>query len=307
MNTNNNVYTVIYTTVVCVLVAAVLAFVSQLLKPMQQANEKAETISQILTAAQFGEKSEWEAKGNSAVLKFYTENISEAIIINRAGEKVSELDTESSEVYNVSKLKAQNYNIKDGSETALPVYIFKNGISVVPVYGAGLWGPVWGYIALQSDLQTIAGAYFDHESETPGLGGKIKDDPSFRAQFISKSIDFSDTKAFAIVKGGANGKANGVDAISGATMTGNGLEEAVNIWLGAYKAYLGAGSGMKCGGHCRAQKCGDACPHQYGDEACLQKHACDRQNAEGACAQKCGGCGHHKDAETAENVGQTAE
>ena len=108
------------------------------------------------------------------------------------------------------------------------------------MYGAGLWGPVWGYLALGSDLKTIAGAYFDHESETPGLGGKIKDDPSFRAQFKGKSIDFNDPKAaFSIVKGGAPaGKANAIDAISGATMTSKGLDEAINVWIEAYKSYL---------------------------------------------------------------------
>ena len=95
-------------------------------------------------------------------------------------------------------------------------------------------------MALNADRQTIAGAYFDHESETPGLGGKIKDDPSFRAQFEGKSIDFSDSKAaFSIVKGGAPaGKSNAIDAISGATMTSKGLDQAINTWLGAYKAYL---------------------------------------------------------------------
>jgi Na+-transporting NADH:ubiquinone oxidoreductase subunit C len=240
MNTNSNVYTVIYTTVVCVLVAAILALVSSSLKPKQDANEKAETISQILTAAQFGEKSEWQAKGNAAVLDFYRQNVAEAVLIDARGNKAGELSASDAAVYGKSELKAENYNIKDGKDMKLPVYIFKNGISVIPVYGAGLWGPVWGYIALESDLKTIAGAYFDHESETPGLGGKIKDDPAFRAQFKGKSVDFNDSKAaFSIVKGGAPaGKANAIDAISGATMTSKGLDEAINVWLKAYKAYL---------------------------------------------------------------------
>ena len=240
MNTNSNVYTVIYTTVVCVLVAAILALVSSSLKPKQDANEKAETISQILTAAQFGEKSEWQAKGNAAVLDFYKQNIAEAVLIDADGNKAGELSASDAAVYGKSELKAQNYSIKDGKDMKLPVYIFKNGVSVIPVYGAGLWGPVWGYIALQSDLQTIAGAYFDHESETPGLGGKIKDDPAFRGQFKGKTVDFNDSKAaFSIVKGGAPaGKANAIDAISGATMTSKGLDEAINVWLKAYKAYL---------------------------------------------------------------------
>lgn len=242
MNTNSNTYTVIYTTLVCVLVAAILAFVSQVFKPMQEANEKAETISQILTAAKFGEKSEWQAKGNTAVLDFYKDNIAEAILVNAAGEKVGDLDIASIEIKGVSDLKAQNYNVKDASklsEAVLPVYIFKNGISVIPIYGAGLWGPIWGYIALEQDLHTIIGAYFDHSSETPGLGGKIKDDPSFRAEFEGKAVDFSDAKPFRVVKGGApEGKVNAIDAISGATMTCNGLNDAIVSWLEAYKGYL---------------------------------------------------------------------
>ena len=161
MNTNSNVYTIVYTTVVCVLVAAILAFVSQSLKPMQVANEKAETISQILAAAQFEEQAD-----NNAILNFYKQNISEAILVNADGKKVGSLNTADAQVYSTADLKAQNYNIKDGSACSLPVYIFKNGISVIPVYGAGLWGPVWGYVAL--DGLNIVGAYFDHSGETPG-------------------------------------------------------------------------------------------------------------------------------------------
>ena len=87
MNTNSNVYTIVYTTVVCVLVAAILAFVSQSLKPMQVANEKAETISQILAAAQFEEQAD-----NNAILNFYKQNISEAILVNADGKKVGSLN-----------------------------------------------------------------------------------------------------------------------------------------------------------------------------------------------------------------------
>ncbi|MCQ2157514.1 MAG: FMN-binding protein [Bacteroidales bacterium] len=221
MNTNSNVYTVVYTTIVVVIVAAVLAFVSQTLKPKQEENEKAETISQILTAAQFGEKEHWQEIGNAATVKFFEENIEGDAAIT-----------------STSQLKALNYKIKDGSINAdeLPIYAFSNGISVIPVYGAGLWGPVWGYIALSEDLQTVVGAYFDHESETPGLGGKIKDDPSFRAQFAGKKVIYGEGDPFSIVKGGApEGTENAVDAITGATMTSKGLNAAIITWLNAYQ------------------------------------------------------------------------
>ena len=112
-------------------------------------------------------------------------------------------------------------------------------VSVVPVYGAGLWGPVWGYMAFDEDMKTIIGAYFDHESETPGLGAKIKDDPNFRAEFIGKIADFSSNVIFSIVKGGAAAdQSNAIDAITGATMTSKGLGDAINTWLKSYKPFF---------------------------------------------------------------------
>jgi len=189
---------------------------------MQAANEKAETISQILTAAQFGEKEHWQQIGNAATIKFFEENI--------------EGDAD---ITSTAQLKALNYKVKASEEAELPVYKFKNGITVIAVYGAGLWGPVWGYIALQPDLKTIAGAYFDHESETPGLGGKIKDDPSFRANFQGKTVEFAGEVPFSIIKGGVPaGKTNAVDAITGATMTSKGLSTAIENWLKAYAASI---------------------------------------------------------------------
>ena len=217
MNTNSNLYTVIYTAIIVTVVAAVLAFVSQSLKDKQEANEKAETISQMLTAGGFGSKAEFQALGNAKVL----------------------------EIFSRSQLKAQNYKVKDGEGYVIPVFKFKNGITVVPVYGAGLWGPIWGYIAFEADGKTIHGAYFDHESETAGLGAKIKDDPDFQAEFVGEQAFFGQSPVFAIVKGGApkeEGKSvvdNQVDAITGATMTSNGLDAAINTWLGAYAAYFG--------------------------------------------------------------------
>ena len=239
MNTNSNTYTVIYTTLVCVLVAAILAFVSQTLKPKQEANEKAETISQILTAAGFDEKAHWQEIGNAATIDFYRENLADAFVVNAKGETAGTLDKEKAVIYTPSELKVQNRNIKGGKDIEVPVYVFSNGVTVIPVYGAGLWGPVWGYLSFDESLDNIVGAYFDHESETPGLGGKIKDDPAFRAQFQGKTVDFADARPFDIVKGGAPaGKRNAIDAITGATMTSKGLGEAINNWLEAFKGYL---------------------------------------------------------------------
>ena len=107
------------------------------------------------------------------------------------------------------------------------------------MYGAGLWGPVWGYVALQRDGKTIAGVYFDHESETPGLGAKIKDEPAFREKFIGKTVEWSEAPAFRLEKNAeASGAANAVDAITGATMTSKGLNEALNVWFKAYEKHF---------------------------------------------------------------------
>lgn len=245
MNTNSNAYTIIYTTAIVVVVAAVLAFVSQSLKGKQEANEKADTISQMMTAAQFGSKADFQAKGNTAVLAEYAENIASAFTVNSKGQKVADFDL--GKVYSPSELKKLNYIIKgvqDG-EAELPVFIFKDNTTVVPVYGAGLWGAIWGYIAFEPDGKTIKGAYFDHESETAGLGSKIKDDVNFQNEFKNEYADFGAEKVFEIVKGGSPKEADGseiidnkIDAITGATMTSNGLSEAVSQWLKAYAPYF---------------------------------------------------------------------
>lgn len=277
MNTNGNAYTVIYTTIVVALVAAILAFVAMTLKPKQDANIKAETISQMLTAAQFYTKDECSAMGNDKVLEAYSQNIREAYTINLKGEKVRDLNTEVKSIELQDGLKAQNKNIKDGSDAAdLPVYVFnKDGksVTVVPVYGAGLWGPIWGYIALDEDLQTIVGAYFDHDSETPGLGAKIKDDPFFRAEFIGKKVNVASDPVFSVVKVGTSADENSsVDAITGATMTSKGLGEAIAFWLKAYAPFLSSAAPAKecCGGN--------------GGECDGSKPCCSESSEAGCCS-----------------------
>ena len=144
---------------------------------------------------------------------------------------------------------------------------------MVPIYGAGLWGPIWGYISFEADNATIGGAYFDHESETAGLGAKIKDDPSFQAQFAGEVADFNSTNVFDIVKGGAPKDAEGnsvvdnkIDAISGATMTSQGLDAAIDTWLAAYAKYFGGGAPKQhcCGGE--HEGCDGKCDHHNCEE-----------------------------------------
>lgn len=240
MNTNGNIYTVVYTTLIVVVVAGILAAAASFLKPAQQANIKAETISQMLQAAQF----ETEGLNNKEKLDKYAEEIDRAFVIDASGAKIRDLNISRDSIELIDNLKAQNYAIsgKNGIELGLPVYILKNGVSIIPCYGAGLWGPVWGYLAIEPDGVTIKGAYFDHESETAGLGSRIKDDPSFRAQFVGRRIAWGSEKQFAIVKGGApEGQDNAIDAITGATMTSKGLDAAINTWLAAYEPYFANG------------------------------------------------------------------
>lgn len=240
MNTNSNVYTVVYTTIVVVLVAAILAFVSQKLGPAQQDNAKAETLRQMMAAAKVESTDELYAKGNAEILSLYSNSIAEAFTIDLDGNRTGELATDKENIELMNGLKAANKAIKDGKCDNLPVYRFKGGISVIPVYGAGLWGPIWGYVAFEPDGTNIKGVYFDHESETPGLGAKIKDEPWFREKFSGKSVDFSGKPLFTLGKNAeADGKSNAVDAITGATMTSKGLNAALNVWFEAYSKYLG--------------------------------------------------------------------
>lgn len=244
MNTNNNVYTVIYTTVIVVVAAAILSVAAMALKPMQQANIKAETISQMLMAAGLTDTDALSRMSNDQILSMYSEKARAAFIIDAAGQKTGELNTEVSDIELQDNLKLENKNIASGNPS-LPVYVFdKDGeeINVIPVYGAGLWGPVWGYIAFNASCTEIVGAYFDHSSETPGLGAKIKDEAWFRDQFKGERVNFSKPDdSFDIVKGGAPAGVKDdsqVDAITGATMTCNGLEAALDTWFKAYMPFL---------------------------------------------------------------------
>ena len=225
MNTNSNTYTVIYSIILVVIVAAVLAFAAMFLKPTQEANVKKDTIGQILTAA---------AVQGDDILETYKTEIESAILVDIEGNKVGELDIESCEVYDNSALKRQIA----ADQKELPVYIFKNGTTVIPCYGAGLWGPIWGYIGFEGDLKTIKAVRFGHKGETPGLGAKIADEPSFAAAFAGKQVGQGEI-LFEVAKP-ANRQTvdNGVDAISGATITCQALGKTLNQWFGFYQNYL---------------------------------------------------------------------
>ena len=229
MNTNSNTYTVIYSIILVVVVAAVLAFAAMFLKPTQDANVKKDTIGQILTAATFA------GVEDAKILDTYKAEIESAILVNLEGEKVGDLNIEDCEVYGTSDLKRQIA----AEQKSLPVYIFKNGYTVVPCYGAGLWGPIWGYVGLEKDLKTIKAVCFGHKGETPGLGAKIADEPWFAESFVGKTIGDGEL-LFEVCKP-ANTQvdaSNHIDAISGATITSQALGVTLNQWFGFYRNYL---------------------------------------------------------------------
>ena len=229
MNTNSNTYTVIYSIILVVVVAAVLAFAATFLKSDQETNVKKDTICQILTAATFA------GVEDAAVIETYKAEIESAILVDINGEKVGDLKIEDCEVYGTSDLKKQI----SAEKKSLPVYIFKNGITVVPCYGAGLWGPIWGYVGLEKDLKTIKSVCFGHKGETPGLGAKIADEPWFAESFTGKTIGDGEI-LFEVCKP-ANTQVDAsshIDAISGATITSQALGFTLNQWFGFYKNYL---------------------------------------------------------------------
>ena len=111
-------------------------------------------------------------------------------------------------------------------EGDMPFYIIDNSITVIPMHGNGLWGPIWGYIGVAADGQTVVGAVFDHKSETPGLGGEITTD-SYQSQYKGKQL----------LKNGDDISLD-VDAIAGATRTSLGVEEMIERALKQYLPYL---------------------------------------------------------------------
>ena len=225
MNTNSNTYTVIYSIILVVIVAAVLAFAAMFLKPTQDANVKKDTIGQILTAA--------TVEGED-ILATYQQEIESAILVDMEGNKVGELNIADCQVYDNAELKRQIA----AEAKALPVYIFKNGITVVPCYGAGLWGPIWGYIGFEGDLNTIKAVRFGHKGETPGLGAKIADEPSFAESFKGQKVGTGEILFEVAKPANRQTKLNGVDAISGATITCQALGKTLNQWFGFYQNYF---------------------------------------------------------------------
>ena len=193
LNTNSNSYIIIYSAILVVIVAFLLAFVYQALKPMQDANVALDIKKQILYS------------------------------LNIRGLDGQEAENKYAEVVltEVEKDGVKYYGCKIDGQTK---YVF-------PLKGMGLWGGISAFVSVNDDLNTIYGAYFNHESETAGLGAEIKDSQAWQELFQGKKIfDENGNTAIAVVKKVEN-PASEVDCVTGATLTSNGVSDMLRDGL----------------------------------------------------------------------------
>ncbi|MEN6619366.1 MAG: NADH:ubiquinone reductase (Na(+)-transporting) subunit C [Rikenellaceae bacterium] len=213
MDTNKNLYTIIYSTILVVVVAVVLALASYLLKDKQQRNVEIETKQMILKSVHLGGEAETVADKATYIEQEYAKYIKDSSIAE----------------------SGKNLPIYICTSEALEKYY------IVPLHGTGLWGAIWGYISLKSDFSTVYGAIFDHKSETPGLGAEIAT-PGFSNQFTDKQMfENGDFVSILVVKGGAaKDNPHQVDAISGGTITSKGVEAMLKSSIGDYLNFFKA-------------------------------------------------------------------
>ncbi len=224
-------FVVAMTTLAAVLLAGML-FITEpaALKAEAVFNKRA-----ILTAVQKQLPKPLSEMNDDEVLDLFEKQV-EQHVLNMKGEEVS------------GKL-AENINLaqekkKPEADRLLPLFIYKDSSGkpyyILSVRGNGLWDEIWGSIAVEADMNTIAGVSFDHKAETPGLGAEIKDNPAFPAQFVSKKLynTSGELVAVNVRKGGIADANHDVDAISGATITGNGVTEMLRRGLGYYEPYI---------------------------------------------------------------------
>jgi len=235
MNKNSNSYTVIYAAVMVIVVAVLLALAATALKEPQQANIRSEKMGAILKSLGQAKDMETASDKNEYIKEEFQKYITKAYSVSEDGNQ-SEMTT-SEAVAALGKLP-QIF----AEKKAMPLFEAEiNGEKayVVPVTGAGLWGKIWGYVALKPDFETIIGVVLDHASETPGLGAEIATD-KFQAQFPGKKIYKEGSVFFDLLKGkgSSEGNENAVDAVTGGTMTSAGVKKMLNNCLSAYSAFF---------------------------------------------------------------------
>jgi len=228
MDRNSNAYTFIFAIVTVVIIAAGLAFTATTLKPLQAENVKKEKMQNIISTIGVDANRDESAE-------LFKKYIKKQLVLKADGTVDDAVDAFTLDLKKEIK--------KPYDQQRFPVYLAeKDGKKyyIIPLFGSGLWDDIWGYIALDSDKNTIVGASFDHKGETPGLGAEINQS-WFEDEFKGKKIfddngDFVSVKA---IKGGAKpGDLHGVDAISGGTLTCNGLTNMIEERLKNYVPYL---------------------------------------------------------------------
>ncbi len=223
INKQSNVYTIIYIVVLVVVVGCALAVTSMSLRDRQQANIKADTMGQILKSVHITPEADVAAQFGKLIVG--------QPLVSASGEIVC--PDGASDVNVAMQIK------KPADERQLPVYVCQlpDGSKkyILPCYGSGLWGPIWGYVAFDADGETIYGAYFNHKGETPGLGAEIEK-PAFSSQFVGKTVFLP----VDVMKSGQKplDERQYVDAVSGGTITSKGVASMLDNCLSPYAAFL---------------------------------------------------------------------
>ena len=247
----SNAYIILFTAGLTIVVGGLLSLASQGLAPAQKKSIELDTKSQILSSVM--DRNELAQLSKDEILAMYDERIN-SLVVDINGEQVMK-DEKGNDMVAEEVDILKNYK-KDPADRYYPVFKYsKNGSGsvdayILPLYGAGLWDKIWGYVALQGDLNTIAGASFDHKQETPGLGARIST-PEIQQRYVGKKIKdgSGDIVSVMMVKGEGNTglSEHEVDGMSGATITGRGVNAMLENYLKYYKAYfdkVGAGGNV---------------------------------------------------------------
>ncbi|MGC6430100.1 MAG: Na(+)-translocating NADH-quinone reductase subunit C [Jejuia sp.] len=240
MDTDKNSYTIIFAVAMVVVVGSLLAFTASSLKPNITENKRLEKQQNILYAMGVNENDESSANfvSTADAPELFNKYIKKQLVIE--GGKVSEDD----QAYLIDVKKEQS-NAKAGLERKLPLFVGeKDGKTyyIAPIRGKGLWDAIWAYVAMDENM-VVQGAYFDHKGETPGLGANIKQ-RFFMDDFIGEHLKADGKfKGITVAKGNADPKNenktdNEVDAIAGATITGDGVTAMIKSDLKLYVSYF---------------------------------------------------------------------
>ena len=237
MNKNNNSYIIAYAAILVIVVAAALSFAALKLKSRQAENVRMERMSDILRSIGQGGDADKAADKIAYINEQYKKYITDSYAVNTEGDVVKGADA-----FNILlNLKAEYDKPEDQRE--LPIFVSRDDagkpLYVIPVWGSGLWWAIWGYVALESDWDTIYGVVFAHKSETPGLGAEITTS-WFQDNFKGKKIFNQDELvSISVMKGGADPyDPYSVDAVSGGTITSRSVENMLKRDLTGYAAYF---------------------------------------------------------------------